>query len=48
MGLGKTVQTLAHLLSLKEQGLLKRSSLIVAPTSLLWNWINESARLLRN
>lgn len=36
MGLGKTVQTIAFLLSEK-----KKKSLIVAPTSLIYNWKNE-------
>ncbi|MCX7117436.1 MAG: DEAD/DEAH box helicase [Legionellales bacterium] len=44
MGLGKTVQTLAHLLYEKEQGRLTRASLIVAPTSLVWNWYDEAIR----
>lgn len=36
MGLGKTLQTIAFILSNKE-----KKSLIVAPTSLIYNWINE-------
>ena len=44
MGLGKTVQTLAHLQSEKEQGRLLKASLIVAPTSLVWNWFDEAKR----
>lgn len=44
MGLGKTVQTLAHLQSEKEQGRLVKASLIVAPTSLVWNWYDEAKR----
>lgn len=36
MGLGKTVQTIAFLLSEKN-----KKSLIVAPTSLIYNWKNE-------
>lgn len=44
MGLGKTVQTLAHLQSEKEQGRLCKASLIVAPTSLVWNWYDEAKR----
>lgn len=44
MGLGKTIQTLAHLQYEKEQGHLKQASLIVAPTSLVWNWFDEARR----
>jgi len=36
MGLGKTVQTIAFLLSEKD-----KKSLIIAPTSLVYNWKNE-------
>lgn len=44
MGLGKTIQTLAHLMHEKEQSRMKSASLIVAPTSLLWNWYQEAKR----
>lgn len=44
MGLGKTLQVLAHLLALREAGQLDRPVLIVAPTSLIPNWENETAR----
>jgi SNF2 family DNA or RNA helicase len=44
MGLGKTVQTLAHLLVEKESGRADRPSLVVAPTSLLFNWRREAER----
>lgn len=44
MGLGKTVQTLAHLLYEKEQGRSKAATLIVAPTSLVGNWLAEAKR----
>ncbi len=44
MGLGKTVQTLAHLLLEKESGRLDRPALVVAPTSLMFNWRAEAAR----
>ncbi|KTD30709.1 SNF2/RAD54 family transporter domain-containing protein [Legionella moravica] len=44
MGLGKTVQTLAHLLYEKEQGRLTQATLIVAPTSLVGNWLAEAQR----
>ncbi len=38
MGLGKTVQALAFLRTLKGQ------SLVVCPSSLIWNWEREAAR----
>lgn len=44
MGLGKTVQTLAHLQCEKEQKRFKKASLIIAPTSLVWNWYEEAKR----
>jgi superfamily II DNA or RNA helicase len=40
MGLGKTVQALSVILALKDGG----PSLVVAPTSVLRNWRDESAR----
>ncbi|MCX8958510.1 DEAD/DEAH box helicase [Erwinia psidii] len=42
MGLGKTVQTLAHLLLEKEAGRLDRPVLIVVPTTLVYNWMQEA------
>ncbi|MDZ7826180.1 MAG: DEAD/DEAH box helicase [Gammaproteobacteria bacterium] len=44
MGLGKTVQALAHLLREKEAGRADRPSLVVAPTSLMFNWRHEARR----
>ncbi|SEQ41272.1 Superfamily II DNA or RNA helicase, SNF2 family [Solimonas aquatica] len=44
MGLGKTLQTLAHVLLEKEAGRLDRPALVVAPTSLVFNWRREAAR----
>lgn len=44
MGLGKTLQTIAHLLAEKESGRMDRPSLVVAPTSLLGNWLREIRR----
>ena len=41
MGLGKTVQTLAALLSSVQTETERMPSLIVAPTSLTYNWLNE-------
>ncbi|HET6468594.1 MAG TPA: SNF2-related protein [Geminicoccaceae bacterium] len=44
MGLGKTLQTLAHILTEKEAGRLRRPCLVVAPTSLIPTWRNETRR----
>ncbi|MGL6161903.1 DEAD/DEAH box helicase [Microbulbifer sp.] len=44
MGLGKTLQTLAFILHLKESGELPEAALIVAPTSLLGNWLHEAEK----
>ena len=44
MGLGKTIQTLAFLQHYKGEGRLKHPVLIVAPTSLLSNWKNETKK----
>lgn len=44
MGLGKTIQALAHLLTEKVAGRLDRPSLVVAPTSLMGNWRDETRR----
>jgi len=44
MGLGKTVQVIALLLKEKERGHLKAPSLVVVPTSLIFNWAHEIAR----
>ncbi|MBN9230466.1 MAG: DEAD/DEAH box helicase [Legionella sp.] len=44
MGLGKTIQTLSHLQYEKEQGRIQKPSLIVAPTSLVGNWLMEAKR----
>jgi len=44
MGLGKTVEALAHLLIEKESGRMDRPSLVVAPTSLMTNWRQETER----
>jgi superfamily II DNA or RNA helicase len=42
MGLGKTVQVLAFLLSRKKES--KLPSLVVAPKSLVFNWIDEAKK----
>ena len=43
MGLGKTVQTLAMLQGQKENG-AENASLLVMPTSLIYNWEREASR----
>lgn len=43
MGLGKTLQAISLLLREKEQG-NTAPSLIVMPTSLIYNWVNEAAK----
>ena len=45
MGLGKTAQALAHELTEKNAGRLTRPALVVLPTSLLFNWQAEAARM---
>ena len=45
MGLGKTLQTLTHILTEKDAGRSAgRPSLVVAPTSVVPNWRAEAAR----
>lgn len=44
MGLGKTIQTLALLQAEKEAGRLKTACLIIAPTSVIGNWLDECHR----
>ncbi len=44
MGLGKTIQVLALLLVLKTRSEEPRRHLLVAPASLLGNWVAEAAR----
>lgn len=45
MGLGKTAQTLAHILLEKKAGRLnQRPALIIAPTSLMHNWRKEAEK----
>lgn len=49
MGLGKTVQTLALLQKIKEENQLQglsSTSLIVMPTSLIYNWENEASKFV--
>ena len=44
MGLGKTLQTLAHIQVEKEAGRLDRPALVLAPVSVLGNWLREAQR----
>ncbi len=44
MGLGKTLQTISYLVYCKEQNLLDKPTLIIAPTSVLGNWQKEIER----
>ncbi len=47
MGLGKTIQTLAMLQKMKEEhelGQTQVTSLIIMPTSLIYNWLNEAKK----
>lgn len=46
MGLGKTLQTLAHLLLEKQAGRLTQPALLVMPTSLIPNWLDEAQRFV--
>jgi len=44
MGLGKTVQLLAHLDRLRVEGRLNAPVLVVAPRSVVRNWVEEAGR----
>ena len=44
MGLGKTIQSLAHLQVEKKQQRLTKPCLIIAPTSVVFNWAQEIAK----
>jgi superfamily II DNA or RNA helicase len=44
MGLGKTLQVLTLLQHLKNEGLTTAPHLLLAPTSLLFNWLDEAAK----
>ncbi len=46
MGLGKTLQTLAHICLEKEEGRLLTPALVIAPTSLVHNWVAEARRFV--
>ncbi len=45
MGLGKTAQALAHVLLEREAGRLDLPALVVLPSSLVFNWQAEAARM---
>ena len=44
MGLGKTLQALAFLKSVRDRERTGLPSLVVCPTSLVWNWLAEAAK----
>jgi len=44
MGLGKTIQALTHVLCEKEAGRLTSPALVIAPTSLMYNWRREAEK----
>jgi SNF2 family DNA or RNA helicase len=48
MGLGKTIQTLAFLQSQKELGLTENPTLLIMPTSLIYNWLKEIEKFTPN
>ena len=48
MGLGKTIQTLAFLQSQKELDLAENPTLLVMPTSLIYNWMKEIEKFTPN
>jgi superfamily II DNA or RNA helicase len=48
MGLGKTVQVLAHLEAMRQRGELSDPAIVIAPTSLVWNWRAEAQRFAPN
>ncbi len=48
MGLGKTLQSLAHVLLEKQAGRLTSPALVIMPTSLIPNWLDEAERFTPN
>lgn len=48
MGLGKTIQTLTHIMLEKESGRMILPSLVIAPTSLMYNWEKEANQFAPN
>lgn len=47
MGLGKTIQTLAHLCIEKQQKRMVKPCMIIAPTSVVFNWAAELEKFTR-
>lgn len=41
MGLGKTIQIISLILKMKEEGSLKKTVLVICPTTLMGNWMKE-------
>ncbi|MDQ6974358.1 MAG: DEAD/DEAH box helicase, partial [Mariprofundaceae bacterium] len=48
MGLGKTIQALSHILCEKAEGRLSHPALVIAPTSLMYNWRREAEKFTKN
>lgn len=48
MGLGKTLQTLSLLQGIKEKNETKKTFLIIVPTSIVFNWVNEIKKFTPN
>ena len=48
MGLGKTLQVLSILLEYKQSNEEKRSSIVICPSSLTLNWLNEVNKFVPN
>jgi SNF2 family DNA or RNA helicase len=48
MGLGKTIQTLAFLQAQKEAEFAQKPTLLVMPTSLIYNWLKEIEKFTPN
>ena len=46
MGLGKTLQTLTFLCLIKKQKISAKPNLVIAPTSVVSNWVSEVRRFL--
>ena len=44
MGLGKTIQALAYLLYKKQHLQLNQPAIVICPTSLVGNWVNEAKK----